>query len=59
MKIIEEENIEYLCIIIIVSRKKYILKKLLSLFSRLYYTTMSAPEVHHIVNQKFTHDFII
>ena len=47
---VEEENNEYLCITNIISGKKYILEKLSSFSSGLYYTRISIPDVHDIVD---------
>lgn len=51
---LNEMNIEYLGIIKCVSGQKYILKKLPTLSSGLYYAEIYASEAHSIVNQKFT-----
>ena len=51
---INDEKNEYLYIAIIVSGKNYVLKKLLALFSSLYYTNINMIETHAILNKKFT-----
>ena len=47
-------NVEYLGITKIVSNQKYVLEKLSTLSSSLYYAKTSRVEAHLIVNQKFT-----
>ena len=51
---INEMNVEYLGITKIVSDQKYVLEKLSTLSSGLYYAKISTIEAHSIVNQKFT-----
>ena len=51
---INEMNVEYLGITKIVSDQKYVLEKLSTLSSGLYYEKISTIEAHSIVNQKFT-----
>ena len=52
IEIINEGNVEYLCITAIVSCKKNELEKL---SSSLYYTNISNIETHAIVNKKLTY----
>ena len=51
---INEMNVKYLGITKIVSDQKYVLEKLSTLSSGLYYAKISTIEAHSIVNQKFT-----
>ena len=51
---LNEMNIEYLGITKSVSGQKYVLEKLPTLSSGLYYAEISTIEAHSIVNQKFT-----
>ena len=51
---INEMNVEYLGITKIVSDQNYVLEKLSTLSSGLYYAKISTIEAHSIVNQKFT-----
>ncbi|KAB2097154.1 hypothetical protein ERO13_A01G145638v2, partial [Gossypium hirsutum] len=56
-----EKNIEYLYITNVECGKKYVLERLSTFSSGLYYTHISAIEAHVITNQKFVepHTFII
>src|ERR1044072_1564660 len=55
---LNEENVEYLCITRVISRRKCTLEKLLAFSSGLYCTSISLTEINVTVNQKFT-DFSI
>ena len=52
-----ERDIEYLYITLIISGKKCVLKKLPVLSSGLYYTNIIMIETYATVNQKFTNTF--
>ena len=49
-------GIEYLCITQYNLDRKYVMEKLPTFLSGLYYTYISTIEAHAIVNQKFTND---
>ena len=54
IEIVNENNVEYLYIIVIIIGKKCILEKLSTLSFGLYNTNISITETNVIVNQKFT-----